>query len=419
MTWLLPSALAVGGVAALGAIAAHFITRSRPLAEPLPTARFVPRRALHARVTTLVLSDRRLLLLRMLAIASLALGVAAPEFAAAHGRVARIILVDRSRAVADPAAAAARARALARPGDVVIPFDTVAGIAIARDTASGARGSLSAALAAAIRAASAIAARADSAELILLSAFVNEETDAALVRIRDSWPGRIRLAPLPAATVARSAPGVVLQSGVDDALRAGLALMGVLHDTGSVHVVRGHVTAADSAWAREANHVLVHWPATGGDAHWAARPAIDAIGGVAAMSGATLVGRFPRAWRPRGRAVARWADGEIAAGETPVGRGCIRDVGILIDPASDLTLRPSFRLFARAMLAPCGGTRDLTPIDSATMRVLAGSGPLAPASVFAAHADVSSPWSPWLLGLGAVLLILELALRRARGSSAR
>lgn len=418
MSWILPSALVAGAVAAIAAVAIHFITRSRPLAEPLPTARFIPSRAVRARVTALGFSDRLLLLLRILAIAAIAIGVAAPEFAAAHGRVARIILVDRSRGVGDSSAAADSVRTLARSGDVVIAFDSAArtdnGAA-----ARGVRGSLSAGLAAAIRAASSLPSRADSVDLILVSPFLNEEIDSATARLRAAWPGRVRLVRTPAASVSAVARGVVMRAGPDDPLRAGLALMGAIRDTGSVRIERGHVAAADSAWARGAGHVLVHWPATGGDAHWPARATIDAIGGVAAANGAALVGRFPRAWRPPGRAVAWWADGEIAAGESSVGDGCIRDVGILIDPASDLTLRPSFRRFAAAMLAPCGGTRDLSPIDSATLRTLAGTGPLAPASAFASRADVSSSWSPWLLTLGALLLILELAARRTARSARR
>ena len=57
MSWLLPSALAIGGVAAMAAIALHFIARSRPFAEPLPTARFIPERPIHARISSLVLTD--------------------------------------------------------------------------------------------------------------------------------------------------------------------------------------------------------------------------------------------------------------------------------------------------------------------------------------------------------------------------
>ncbi|HVX40216.1 MAG TPA: hypothetical protein VHB25_11635 [Gemmatimonadaceae bacterium] len=420
MTWLLPSALVVGGVAALAAAAIHFITRSRPLAEPLPTARFIPHHAIRARVTAFGLSDLLLLLLRIAAIAAIAIGVAAPEFAGTRGRTARIIVVDRSRAVADPLAARDSARAFAGRGAVLIAFDSVARVVPSVDsTTSNARGSLSAGVAAALRAAAGMARRADSVELIVISAFTNEEMDAATARIRDVWPGRIRLVPLQPAATPRWAPGVQTSVDAGDVVRAGLALMGVVHDTGSVRLDRGHVSAADSAWARGAGHVLLHWPATGGDARWPARPTIDAIGGVSASSGATLVGRFPRAFAPPGAAIARWADGEIAVGESRLGAGCVRDVGILIDPASDLTLRPPFRAFAQSLLAPCGGARDLTPLDSAHRAALTGGGSLAATSALAIRADATSRWTPWLLLVGAVLLIVELAVRRSTGGAAR
>src|SRR5436309_2867753 len=74
MTWLIPSALGIAGIAIAGLVAAHFIARSRPLAEPLPTARFIPERAIRARSRSFALSDVWLLLLRAAAIAGLALG---------------------------------------------------------------------------------------------------------------------------------------------------------------------------------------------------------------------------------------------------------------------------------------------------------------------------------------------------------
>ena len=79
MSWLLPSALAVAGVACVALIAAHFIARDRPVAEPLPTARFVPDRRIHARTTSIALSDLLLLALRIAAVAAIGLGIAVPK----------------------------------------------------------------------------------------------------------------------------------------------------------------------------------------------------------------------------------------------------------------------------------------------------------------------------------------------------
>ena len=67
-----------GVTSKLVAIAVHFITRTRPHPEALPTARFVPDRPLSARARTLALDDVPLLLLRAAALVALAAAVAAP-----------------------------------------------------------------------------------------------------------------------------------------------------------------------------------------------------------------------------------------------------------------------------------------------------------------------------------------------------
>jgi hypothetical protein len=113
-----------------------------------------------------------------------------------------------------------------------------------------------------------------------------------------------------------------------------------------------------------------------------------------------------------GQAVARWSDGEPAAVEHATGAGCVRDVGVLVDQASDLTLRPAFRRFARALLAPCGGPRDFTALDAGVRTSLARTGSLAASIALRDRAAEVSRWSPWLFGLAALLLISELAMRR-------
>jgi len=417
MSWLLPSALIVAGVAALAAIALHFIARSRPVAESLPTARFVPHRPVHARARSMALSDVLLLLLRVAAVLVLGAAVAAPVFAAARGRVTRIILADRSRDVADVREARDSVRALLRDGDVLVAFDTaaarVSGTAI--DSAPvDAVGSLSSALAMAMRVAAQISAKTDSIELDVVSPLAVEELDDATLKIRAEWPGRVRVVPLRAPTTNARAPRVESNAAQNDIVLAGLSLAGVLRPSGDVRVVRGHATAADSAWARDSGNVLVHWPVSDSAAEWRPRATIDAIGGVTSSSG-TLIGRFPRAWTLNGRALARWVDGEPAAVEHSIGRGCIRDVGIVFDPASDITLRAPFRQFVARLLEPCGGIRRTERADSAVIAALAGGSELprfAPATALRDRTTESSSRTPWLLGLGALLLIIELVARR-------
>src|SRR5262249_29497712 len=145
------------------------------------------------------------------------------------------------------------------------------------------------------------------------------------------------------------------------------------------------------------------------------RSVIDTIGAVAADD-AVVVARFVRPWVVEGRAIARWADGEPAAVERPLGDGCVRDVAILLDDAGDLTLRPAFRVFVDRLLAPCGGARSVSPATSEALARLAGRGPLvAIASLEAARRN--SPWTPWLLALGALFLIAELSARRMRSAA--
>lgn len=422
MSWLLPSALGISAIAIAVAVALHFIARSRPVAEPLPTARFVPRRPVHARTRSLAPSDLLLLLLRAAALAAIGLAVAGPVFRA-NGRVTRLFVVDHSRAVASIEEARDSVRRLARPSDWLVLFDSAATRAptvAPLDTAriSQAKGSLSAAIAEAIRSAVTTSANADSIELVVVSPLAREELDAATSRLRAEWPGRIRVVTVRGARADSVAREITVGATGEDIVAAGFSLMGVGSSgtSASVRLVRGRVSASDSAWARGPGHVLLHWPTSDSAAAWPRRATIDAIGGVTAGD-ATLVARFPRLWVLAGRTIARWSDGEPAAVEHVIGNGCIRDVGILIDDASDLALRAPFRAFAQSLLAPCGGARDVSPIPGATQASLAGAGPLAVASALRDRATEVSRWTPWLFVLAALLLIAELAVRRAQGRS--
>jgi hypothetical protein len=72
-----------------------------------------------------------------------------------------------------------------------------------------------------------------------------------------------------------------------------------------------------------------------------------------------VVATFVRVARPReGKAIVRWVNGEPAATERPLGRGCVREVAVLVDATGDLALRESFRDVARKVAQPCGGLPD-------------------------------------------------------------
>jgi hypothetical protein len=216
------------------------------------------------------------------------------------------------------------------------------------------------------------------------------------------------------------APEVARPAGAvnaDDPVVAGLALAGYLGSAGSVRLIRGRVSAADTAWARGGGAVL-HWPASDSAALWPKRSTIDAVGAVATAAG-VVVARLPRLWSPSiaagGTVLARWVDGEPAASEHRVGAGCIRDVSVLIDPASDVTLRSSFARFVAPLVEPCGGLRRTTP-SAGAMRIIAGTGPLATTAALRGREDSSSSGAPWLIALGVLALAIALVVRRpARG----
>ncbi len=313
-----PWGLALGAGAAAALVALHAITVGRPRPVWLPTARFAPERPPRAARRLRRPTDRRLLALRagaaLLAGAAVARPVPLPERRA----VRRVVLADRSRA-ADPAAVRAAVLDVARPGDVLVPFDAAPGAPVAlpaapADTGAALRrqvdsalaatrgagagdvggvGSLSAALVAARRLAPALAPGADSLELVVVSPLAAEEADAATPLVRAAWGGRARVVRVaarpadPAAAAAAAAAAMGSAAGArgararrpvtasavalrgappDDAVAAALALAGVPGggDEAMVRVVRGRATDADRAWARgAAGRVLVDWPADG------------------------------------------------------------------------------------------------------------------------------------------------------------
>ena len=229
VTWLIPSAIAIAAVASLVGDRAA-LHRAKPAGR-----RAVADGAIHSRTSDSCADEiarahrRGLLLLRVLAIMLLGVAVAAPLFPSGT-RVARIVIADRSRAVAN---VASRARQRSRVSPRRRRVDRLrlrrrtrqAPSALDSLAVSGARGSLSAALAAAIRAAARVAPRTDSIEMVLVSPLADEEIDDATARIRATWPGRIRVVRVAAAT-APSAHGRArgARAAPNDAVAAGLSL---------------------------------------------------------------------------------------------------------------------------------------------------------------------------------------------------
>src|SRR5688572_12486696 len=204
MTFIAPIFLVGGAVVASAIVLLHFLARRRPRPALLPTARFVPDRPARWPSPAPRPTDWLLLALRVLAIVVVAAAFAGPMREPAREITSRVVLVDRSRAVADERAMRDSVLAVVREGDILVAFDTsVQVIATSvRDTAatltrSTATASLSAALIAAERAAGMLRDRADSIELTIVSSFAENGWDEATEMLRVRWGGRARLIPLP------------------------------------------------------------------------------------------------------------------------------------------------------------------------------------------------------------------------------
>jgi hypothetical protein len=267
---------------------------------------------------------------------------------------------------------------------------------------------LSAALVGARRAARELAASADSVELVIVSPLTSDEIDAASADAVGRWPGRARLVRTTAAQHMSAAISLVSDQP-DDALRPAIAALSATAGRGAataeVRVIRSHPLAADSASARE-GAAIVFWPHIGktvpkAEGLWAGNATL-----VAPLE--RIVSAQPLAGS---RIVARWADGTPAALEWPLGRGCVRTIGVGVPAAGDITLQPAFVAVAQSLLAPCDGAPMGTVLSDSIAKSFARSGAAATAAALRST-DESSPLTPWLLVAALLLLAGELFVRR-------
>lgn len=407
MTFGAPIWLAAAGAAAAVAVGLHLLARRAPRSYLLPTARFVPDRPARATAPTTRPTDLLLLLLRVTVLLLLGAALARPQIDSPHG-VRTIVALDRSRSATTALDSAASA--VVRRADVVIAFDSTATMVPeggALPAASGGRGSLSAALVAAMRAASGLRASADSIDLVIVSPFMAEEWDEATLDIRRAWPGGVRLVPI-AAAVPAIVEGGGLRASADDPIVATAALLGNRLPAGT-RLVRTVLTADDSAWAVRGG-TLVFWPRD--DSAWSPLPGFAT--GVAAGPHAAVAPFGHRVAVPAGRVVARWGDGAPAATERAVGAGCERDVGIPIPGEGDIALRPSMVRLVRQLSEPCGTPPGGEALSQAQLDSLRGSGGMLAASSIPVREERRLPASLGLLIATGVLILLEPLLRGNR-----
>jgi hypothetical protein len=423
MTLLAPGFFIASLAVAAAVVALHFIVTRQPRAGILPTARFVPDLPATATARATRPSDLPLMLLRVLLVLAAGAGLAKPIVKPSRGVEARVILADVSRSVQDTGALNDSVRAQYRSHDVVIAFDSsarvISGDSISHLHGTRARGNLSAALIAALRAGSGLRDRADSVELVIVSPFANEEIDAATDSIRGLWPGHARLVSVRQneAVVAGAKPSLEIRASQGDPLAVTVAQAKSNSDATALIFRSGGVTETPA-------RATIEWPVNERPRGAVAKGARDTIGGVTAH-GALVVASFERRWVyppdsiRGGEIVARWIDGEPAAVEFPGTASCIRSVAIPVAPAGDLAIRRDFIRFVGALSGDCISATAMRPADAPQLARLAGSGGLVPREAFPPRGDVTSDLAPWLVGLAIILAIAELFVRRRRALEVR
>lgn len=415
MTFLAPAFFVAGIAAALVVVGLHFLVTRPPSLLAFPTTRFIPASTIVVTSIARRPQDLLLLLLRVLALLAIGAAFARPVFVPGQRDLARIIILDQSRTVADPRVARDSARAWLHDGDRLVVVDSSARFLspAALDslgTLGHGRGSLSAGLILARRAASELQLEADSIELVIVAPFTTDAVDDATLPMRARWPGRIRLVPVPARQDSAST-SLQLEAATSDPMRATAALAGKQTESGATVRLIRNGSAIDSAWVR-AGGTAVEWPDDARPAGWDS--ASDTVNAVITSEGA-VVFTFPRdAHAPAGSAlaVAHWVDGLPAATEIAVGQGCIRQVAIPVTARGDFVLRPDFQRLFRRLTARCDGRSVGAPLSPAILALLAGDGSLASREAIAPPEAPETPLVPWLFALAILLMLAELFLRR-------
>ena len=433
MTFLVPGFLWAALAVAAGIVALHFIVTRQPRASILPTARFVPDSSATAVARNARPSDLLLMLLRVIVVLAAGAGIAKPVIEPSTRGEGRVILVDVSRSVGNAGELSDSVKALYRDGDALIAFDSAArplgskvrdSLGVLRLADTG--GNLSAAIIAAIREGSQLRDRVDSLELVIVSPFMEVEHDAATDSIRKLWPGRarmVRVSPRVDSAAPVFAGGITLRSDASDPLAVAVGIAAREQRSSLARITRGTtIGVEDSSWVVAGNRAVILWPIAEPPRFTVPRPRPDQIGGLVGDE-ARIVSVFDRRWMfPADsllgtRVMMRWADGEPAAVERRMERGCVRSVAIPVAVAGDLVIRREFVRLMEEITGPCGGGRSTALLSPEVVASLAGRGILAPRDDFSARGDMTSPLAPWLFGLALLAALAELLVRSAGDAS--
>jgi hypothetical protein len=406
MIWLAPWALLAGGAGMLGVLAAHLLSRQRPRALALATARFLPAGMLEATTLQRVPMDRWWLLLRLLIIALMSAGVAQPVFTDAKVPRRTVLLLDRTL----PVDAQRAALASLTESDVVIPFDTAAAVmkpaAVLPAVFPDAR--LSAGMAAVLRVRDSLSAQSTELRVAIASRFSQRSLDPATPTLRALLRDSIVVLPVsvaPDTALVRGAVRLRVRGGGDDPIAATAQLLGDSVAQRGTIIQRAAQLPHDDSAAVDAGATLVWWPT-------------KSIVGVPALQGITVgtatwiapLGRDSTDTRVlAGHAIGWWADGAPAVWRTDIGRGCLLRVYATVPTAGDQTLSLAAQAWLAALLTAC---------DPHAAEVAPAPAWLAAPATRALTRDVRdslvSRSAVWLVGAALSLALLELVLRRIK-----
>ena len=401
MTWLAPWALAAGALGMLGVIAAHLLSRQRPRALALATARFLPTGMLEATTLQRVPTDRWWMLLRLLILALLALGVTQPVATISRVPTRTVLLLDGTL----PLPAQQRAIDALGESDAVIAFDTVAVIK-ARDgvRARLARSaSLSAAFALLAHARDSLASRTTQLRVTIASSFASRSFDPATRSLRELLPDSITALPIELPDDSAVARGAIVVHAVgDDPIAATALLLGDSVARVGTIIERGDVlTLADSS-AAESGATVLWWPTRSAKVV----PALQALT-VASTTWIAPMTRDSSATPLAGRVVGWWADGSAAVREHRMGDGCVLSLSAGLPEAGDHSLSLAAQAWLAAVLTSCD--REPNAVHAAPAWLAA---PPSRRLSFAKRPVIASLATPWLIGAALGLALLELLLRR-------
>ena len=401
MTWLAPWALGAGALGILGAITAHLLTRQRPRALALATARFLPQGMLEATTLQRVPMDRWWMLLRSLVLAMLAIGAAQPVATQSRVPTRTALLLDRTLPVSEQQ----RALATLTATDVVITFDTSATIGA---TASlplrvSRRSSLSAGFARFARARDSLVRGTTQLRVAIASPFSPRSLDPATQSLRQLIPDSIAVLPVDLPPDSATSRGrVTVRTEGDDPIAATAQLLGDSVVASGTIIERGAQLTHDDSVAAKNGATVLWWPArastgtvvlqaiTVGSTTWLAPMSRDTN---TAPSSSAIVG-----W---------WADGAAAIHETRLGDGCELQLAAGLPSAGDQTLSLNAQAWLAAALTSC----DREPLVVSPTPVWIAS-PSRQHTLVDARQTEKSSLAPWLIGAALALAATELLLRQ-------